>query len=413
MKVHVFEPFAGWHHTKYVALLLPTLVRMRSAGLLSDVIVTTTTSHYQSEYFADLLSEFEPFVTFDIIPATHHSLRGFQVSQLLVEAVRRIRPDCVIATSANNGLAPLAANAFFGSPISGHDMISVGVIHNGFAGPVRGIRNRLSDGIQRFGRRYSPWSELHVVNPLLYKTAVTQNRNRVHRVKLLPDPVLIPAKQSRRGARELLGIPLDGRYVGQIGKSDGRKAIPELLSAFRSAKLNSDDRLLIAGKLYEPYRDLIERDFAELLLANRIILIDRYLSEHELNAAYFAVDVAAVSYYIEELSGVMLAAIAAGRPVIASQTGYTGMIIRMFDVGWSVDIRNPTSFVAGIETALSESANYAPSDRAERLLAFHDPQNFVDTLLRSLYERLGLPTVQIKTWDWVINDSDSSQNGAC
>ena len=413
MKVHVFEPFAGWHHTKYVALLLPTLVRMRSAGLLSDVIFTTTTSHYQSEYFADLLSKFETFVTFDIIPATHHRLRGFQVSQLLVEAVRRIRPDCVISTSANNGLAPLAARAFFGSPISGPDMISAGVIHNGFAGSVRGVRNRLSDGVQQFGRRYAPWSELHVVNPLLYETVISQNRDRPHRVKLLPDPVMIPVKLSRGSARELLGIPPDGRYVGQIGKSDGRKAIPELLSAFRSAKLNPNDRLLIAGKLYEPYRELIERDYAELLEAKRIVLIDRYLSERELKAAYFAVDVAAVAYYIEELSGIMLAAIAAGVPVLASETGYTGMIIRTFDVGWSVDIRNATSFVAGIETALSNSASYTPSDRAQRLLAFHDPQNFVDTLLRSLYERLELPTVQIKTWDWVMDDSDVSRKGAC
>lgn len=409
MKVQVFEPFAGWHHTKYVALLLPTLIRLQKEGRLSHVVVTTTQSHYNSDYFADSLAKFTPDVHFDIMPFEHGNMPGIEVSRLLRQSLRRNQPDYLISTSANNGLLPLSIASLIDPGFSRRALTSVGVIHNGYVGAAQGFQSRIRDVVQRAGRRLAPWSEMHVVNPLLFSKIKSERRSRHGKTRLLPDPVAAPMPMSSTEARTHLEIPVNGRYIGQIGKSDGRKAIPELLAAFRAANLTETDRLLIAGNVHEPYKRMIEEQYGDLTRDQRIIVLDRYLSETDLNAAYFAVDIGAVAYYTEELSGNMLAAIATGRPVIASDRGYTRMIIDNFDVGWTIDVMNHAHFTDRLRQAYQQCDTYTLSAKTRRLLEFHHPQNFVDTLLLPLYERLHLPTAQIKTWDWVL---DGEHGGA-
>ena len=65
MKVQIFEPFFGRHHTKYVRFLLEALARMRAAGSVDEVVVSITREHRDSEYFSDQLAAFESHVTFD------------------------------------------------------------------------------------------------------------------------------------------------------------------------------------------------------------------------------------------------------------------------------------------------------------------------------------------------------------
>ncbi len=401
MKVQIFEPFAGWHHTKYVALLLPALLALKASGLVSEIILTTTRTHCESDYFADSLAPFSAALTIDMVEADHRSLGGAAVARMLLARVRAIRPDYVVSTSANNGLLPLALASVFDSALSHHGTMSVGVIHNGYAGAVRGIADRMHDRIHRAGRRFAPWSELHVVNPLLYATIERQLRGTGRAVHLLPDPVEAAPSIDRRAARMALGLPLDGRAIGLIGKSDPRKAVPELLAAFRAAPLAPSDRLVLAGSMYAPYASLIADSYADLVATGRIHVIDRYLSASDLRAALAAMNVSAIAYYTDELSGNMLAAIAAGIPVLANATGYAGMIVRDFSVGWSADIHDRVAYAQAIRTALDGSDAYRASVQTRRLLAFHAPQNYADTLLRPLYERLGIETQRTKTWAWV------------
>jgi glycosyltransferase involved in cell wall biosynthesis len=212
----------------------------------------------------------------------------------------------------------------------------------------------------------------------------------------------VRAPISKVDARKRLLIPVEGTYVGQIGKSDQRKAIPEMLAAFRAAQLGPEQRLVLAGSLHPPYKTLIDARYADLLMQGRLILIDRYLRPDELHAANCAMDVVAVACYTDELSGSLLAALAAERPVLAGHRGYTGMIIEKFDVGYAADIKNHAALTSTIQAAVRASAAFQFPSKARRLLRFHDPQNFADTLLRQLYARLDIPSPDLKTWDWAL-----------
>jgi glycosyltransferase involved in cell wall biosynthesis len=248
---------------------------------------------------------------------------------------------------------------------------------------------------------------LHVVNPLLYDATLRQGRWAEGRVKLLPHPVAVRPAIPKAAARRSLGIPVDGIYLGQIGKSDGRKAIPELLAAFRAAALPADRRILLAGTQYAPHQALIDEHYADMVRDGRLIVLDRYLSREELFVATCATDVISVAYYTDQLSANLLAAVAAGRPVIGERTGYTGTIIDAFGVGYATDIRNPHDFATNVTTAFGASADFRFSPAAERLLHFHDPQHFVDTLLRPLYARLGLAPVASPSWNWALGRDGS------
>lgn len=400
--VQIFEPWAGRHHTKYVALLLPTLVRLRASGAIDRIVVSTSSMHLESSYFADRLAPFRGEVEFDALAGDFDDVSGSRVTTALLDAMRRIRPDFVIATSANNGGLSLALRSLLGSPLRARDVVSAGVIHNGFTRPVTRLKDRFRDAIHRFARRFAPWSTLYVVNPVLYGV-LQRSPHGTRNLRLLPDPVEVLPALDKRTAREKLGLPVDGRYVGHVGQSDDRKAVPELLAAFRAAGLEQTDRLLIAGKQHPPYRELIGREYADLIEQGRLIVIDRYLDPDELHASNGACDVLAISYYTDELSGNLLAATAARRPVIASNRGYSGMMIETFGLGWSCDLFDPAAFASTLHLAVTSSADFALSASAEELLQFHDPQNFADTLLAQLYSKIGREPAPVKTWRWTMD----------
>lgn len=148
--------------------------------------------------------------------------------------------------------------------------------------------------------------------------------------------------------------------------------------------------MLLAGRSHLAYRELADREYGDLIASGRVVLIDRYLRDEELHDAYCAADVVAVPYYpMDDLSANLLAAIAAERPVLANDFGYAGTAIRRFALGWACDILNPEMFAKTL-----------------RLLEYHDPQNYADTVLLRLRSRIGIPQPIVRSWDWV--DAGSS-----
>jgi glycosyltransferase involved in cell wall biosynthesis len=394
----VFEPFSGGHHTKYVSFILPALVRLLEAGHLERVILTTTDRHRESRFFADSLARYESKVVFDVVAAGDIYHSGHKVSAMLLDSMVRNRPDYLVSTSADNGALTLALAALAGSPFS-RCRASVGVMHYGSYEPAHAARDRLRDQLHRFARRFSPWSQIHVVNPLLYDFLREPGSRTASRVVLLPDPVETKPPVSKLQARERLQLPCDGTFLVVAGASNATKAIPELLAAFSAAALATDRRLLLAGSVHPPYRELIDRRYGDLVRQRRLITIDRYLSPDELHLANCAADVVAVPDCTGKLSSTLLAAIAARRPALADRRGYTGMILEKFGAGYGADLRDHGAFTAVLETAMRAGGGFVLPARANRLVAFHDPRNFVDTLLGPLYRQLGLAGNTPVAWE--------------
>ncbi len=405
MRVHVFAPVAGGPLTQYVAHLLPTLLQLVDEARVECVTVTLSRQHYESPFFQEYLAPFSPRVTFDVIdlPLGNRFAAAIAMSEALLSAIARVRSDYVISVYADYGASMLALRCCvpgLGSALERVD--SVGIVHHGHTGPVHGWRDRVRDGIHRLTRRLSPWSETFVVNPMLLDAIESQDSYARSTHRLLPHPVGPPRALDRPAARAALGIPQDGQYLAFVGRTDGRKAIPELLAAFRAADLAANDRLLIAGLLYEPHRALVQSDFADLIRDGRIVSIDRHLSSDEVGLAFSAADVVAVTYYpMDDISANLLSAVAAGRPVLANDHGYCKRMIADFELGWSCDVRNHAVFAETIQRAMLGCESFPIMEKTRRLIEFHRPENYTETVLARLNRLLEIKTEDVRSWGWV------------
>jgi hypothetical protein len=78
-------------------------------------------------------------------------------------------------------------------------------------------------------------------------------------------------------------------------------------------------------------------------------------------------------------------------------------MIKRFGLGWTCDVQAPESFARTLRTAFDESTDYKECEPASRLVAFHSPQNYAETWLQGIRERLGLPaSPDIRPWNWVL-----------
>lgn len=404
MKIEIFEPYYGGHYTEFVAHLLPSLKKLLLDGAIDSVVISTSRQHLEHPHFADIIAPLAEGIEIDasFSIGDYGPNSAAEIAGLLHESVRRNRPDVVISTTADYGMFVLALRSLVIPSYRFPDVKMIGIAHHGFARAPRGMREWLKAGVQRFARDASPWDELHFINPYLFRRIVGDVTASTPRMKSVPNPVRQGSAMTKSRARESLRIPVVGRYIGHVGGVDARMALPELVTAFRAASSEVTDRLLIAGKLYPPYRRYVSDTCEDLIRSGRMIALDRYLSSDEMNAANNAIDVAAITYYpAEQLSGKLLQAIVTRRPVIANRCGYTAKIIADFNVGWACDVLDQNSFRETVGIALANADGFATSEKIDRFIDYHDPENYSRSVLASVYAKLGIETVNDHNWDWV------------
>ena len=405
MRVLVFEQWTGGHHFHYLKYLLPRL-----SEIADEVIVTLTARACESDEFrAQLAGACElPRVRIEAsVPAADPALRGgerLRVLRHLQDAIRATRPDHVLVPTADAPTLAMAALGTIGLGRLPRGAESEAALHCGYGPAIACLKHRLKESAYRTAFAVADWDRMHFVNFACYELARRRGLRWAHRARLVPDPVPVVRRLERVQARRMLGIPEDGRYLGLLGILDARKAIPELLEAFRAARLGRSDRLLLAGRMQPSLLALVRERHADLLREQRLVLIDRYLHEHELLSGYCALDVACITYRdFPGVASLLLKALAAGRPVIAHDFGWARAVVKRFGVGHTCRVRDPGAFAATLERGLNESGDYLETPAVQRLLEFHTVDNFAESILERIRARAGKPAaVPPRTWEWVL-----------
>jgi len=169
---------------------------------------------------------------------------------------------------------------------------------------------------------------------------------------LLPD-----GGMSREDARARLGLPPDGRVVLFFGLIKRYKGLEYLLEAFgRIEKRFLDARLVIVGGLfrdsdgYRFYRTLLE----EASRRRNVTCVIEYVPLEKVGSYLCAADVVALPYTKTYQSGVLLAALAAGRPVVVTDTGGLSEVVEHGRTGLVVPPREPVALAAAISRLLED-----------------------------------------------------------
>ncbi|GBE30033.1 MAG TPA: glycosyltransferase [Bacteroidetes bacterium] len=160
-------------------------------------------------------------------------------------------------------------------------------------------------------------------------------------------------------ARRRLTIPTDIPYFVHLGLVREYKGVDILLQA--AAKLTFDYRLDIIGEFYdkpEAYHLLHK----ELHLGDRVRIEDRYLNDEEMADRILAADAVVLPYRHATQSGVAMAALAGGCPIIASGTGALADLVKEGENG----ILAQAGDIDSLADAITRFTKPSPSDWRQR-----------------------------------------------
>ncbi len=208
----------------------------------------------------------------------------------------------------------------------------------------------------------------------------------------LPNPCPLPYPGERHTARRELGIPPESWVFLFYGGGYRRKGLHLAVEAFLGLPEAVPAFLLCVGRQNPDPQTAASID--ALTRQRRAVLINRYVSSAEEAASFVACDVVLLPYLNHfGISAVLTQAVAAGKPVIASDEQLLGQETREHGLG----LLFPSGNVAELRARLLEAASLTPEKRAAfggaiaRYAAAHSRAAFRDALLQAMQGNAGAP----------------------
>jgi hypothetical protein len=152
-----------------------------------------------------------------------------------------------------------------------------------------------------------------------------------------------------------------------IGLQDHRKGVDYLIRACARWQPVEPASIVLAGMLSAEIRQLITNEYRHIVDDGRLIVLDRYLSNEEINTCCAAGNLIAAPYRLQpHPSSIVLHAATAERMVLGANNGWLAMVPK-FSLGRLCDPQDPEVLAEALDPALHEAEAYKLSDAAKRL----------------------------------------------
>ena len=407
MNVLIFEPVYTGHRCEYLARIIPAI---QQAGATKITLVATERGFHSDEFrvhLSDLETPFERHACADI-ERSSLLMKTNVAARELEQSIRQLRPDHVYVPGADGISQILATRPWTGrrSPVA--DVFAEALHFRGAYGyRLDQWRRRIKSRIDGVLVTRAPWAVYYHLDPWQLATLQARQPSFRTRSAVMPDPVDPAAEISAVVARRELEIPDDGVYIGCAGPISRRKGADLLAQAFAAAQHRIPDnaRLLLAGKFEPQVRELIAREFKQLMDSQRIVVIDRVLTPREMAIVIPAMDIVSTPYR-DHLgsSGILLRAAAAHRPLLTANRHCMQRLITRFGLGRTCNVRDHEQFTAAVIAAFDWYPEFQQPESAARFLKFQSEENFRSAWTARLRQRLGQPIdKELVTWDWVMD----------
>jgi glycosyltransferase involved in cell wall biosynthesis len=254
------------------------------------------------------------------------------------------------------------------------------------------------DSIRHFREKFTlgrilthpQFSTLYCLDPVA--TEAIQPLATQARVTYLPDPVHLqtPTPAALQILRSRLAIERDRTVFLLLGALDARKGIYQLLEAIEGLPEDLCRKLclIVVGGTNAEEQANVQRLATALWQAQPIQWIAdyRFVSEAEVSAYIHTADVVLAPYQKHVgMSGILLLAAAAGKPVLSSDYGLMGELVHRNGLGIAVDSTSPTALAAALSDFLSEpSHDWGDRAQMQEFAAQHSAERFAETLFQSL-----------------------------
>jgi glycosyltransferase involved in cell wall biosynthesis len=150
------------------------------------------------------------------------------------------------------------------------------------------------------------------------------------------DPLLTLGPADRPAARERLGLPHTATVIGVVSRVTEHKDHRALIAAVRPLMARHDDlHLVIAGD--GETRATLQRETSDL--GSRVRFLG-WVGSDDLPELYAALDIAALSSWVEGTPVALIEASAAGLPVVATDVGGVRDVVADGESGWLVSAKD-------------------------------------------------------------------------
>jgi glycosyltransferase involved in cell wall biosynthesis len=220
-------------------------------------------------------------------------------------------------------------------------------------------------------------------------------------VNYLPDPVAAvrATPQQVETLRQRLKVEPGRRVLLFFGAIHRRKGIYPLLRALRSIGAEAGQQLclVLAGEIDPLDAQRVQRRLQQLPHSIQIICQDQYLAESDLPAYFQMADLVLALYqHHVGMSGVLLRAAVAGRPLLCDRHGLIGDLTERYQLGQVVDATNPHE-IARILVRWLQSPRLSCCQQSMQEFAWlHRDSQFASILLESIFATGGLTPVAQK-----------------
>ncbi|MBW4538627.1 MAG: glycosyltransferase [Myxacorys chilensis ATA2-1-KO14] len=214
-------------------------------------------------------------------------------------------------------------------------------------------------------------------------------------VLCLPDPIT-PEKINSGQAiklKETLKIDNARQIFLMFGMLSGRKGIFQVLDAIQQLDPDSCQKicLLLVGSIQPSQKSKIQSLILEVSQSRpiQIVVQDDFVPESDVALYYHIADVVLATYQRHVgMSGILLAAAAAQKPVISSDFGLMGELVKRYCLGLAIDSTNPSAIAQAILEALDGVNESCDRQKMEQFVNQNLAENFVKTLVKTLTGQL-------------------------
>lgn len=392
----IFDLDAGGHHAEYFRHLLS---HVADHGLDIDLAMLVGAA-FESRHPGVVSWARELGIGVHIgqtAPPDHRVLGLLQRSlsewQVLVRHAKELNIDHVFSLYADRLIqGPLAFDLPMPFSFSGiyfrptFHYSKLGVELAGFAEHARAYRQAV---LLRQALKNAGVNSLYTLDRFAVQYVSRSGWQVPSKLNWIPDPIDTKAPKGCGGRlRGELGIGSDELLLLLFGSLSPRKGAVETLRAleFLSAATLKRICLVLVGNARTDFETELERaiERARDKAGARVVRRNEYVAAEDVQEWFEGADLVLLPYQRHVgMSGVLLRAAVAGRPVLTQKYGLVGMLVREYDLGITVDARSSEALANGIEMFVSPEFSWDPAG-ARKLAAEHRADLFARTILQDL-----------------------------
>lgn len=406
-KLIVFELGYTGHYPAYIQHLAKYWCEQELPGRLdivvspkfvqhhADVVDIASSCKHRSLNFVAITPDEEA----SLIPrksSIHRAFRSFQEWHLLRKYATSLEATQCLVLYFDSFQAAVASGAKLPCPFSGIYFRPT-FHYSDFTDYVPSLQDRVQQWREKFiilprVLRHPQLQNLFCLDPFAIKH-IAQFPSKARAIHL-PDPVQmydVPEQHQLEKFKENLGIQPSRKVFLLFGALyDGRKGINQLLEAIStlSPTLCQKLCLLLVGQMGGGNESLIQKRIAEIsqFLPVQIIIRDEFVPEQEVQLYFQSADVILAPYQRHVgMSGILVQAAAAQKPILSSDYGLMGGITRHWELGLTVDSTIPSEIAKGLTRFLLESTEKLSA--RTKMKAFAE-QNFAEHFAGVIFQYL-------------------------